>query len=83
MLLLLRGGGVLLILPICVIGEMNGGVVSLELKLVASVTMLDTNNLLFWLYIHVPATIEFCFVVARITNAVNTHLYCPSALLVK
>jgi hypothetical protein len=44
--------------------------------------VLDTNNLLFWLYIHVPATIEFCFVVARITNAENTHFYCPAPLLV-
>ena len=43
--------------------------------------VLDTNNLLFWLYIHVPATIEFCFVVARITKWRKYSLIFPSSVI--
>ena len=43
--------------------------------------VLDTNNLLFWLYIHVPATIAFCFVVARITKCRKYSLLLPSSVI--
>ena len=43
--------------------------------------VLDTNNLLFWLYIHVPATIEFCFVVSRIPKCQKYSLLLPSSVI--
>jgi len=43
--------------------------------------VLDNNNLLFWLYIHVPATIVLCFVVARITKCRKYSLLLPSSVI--
>jgi len=43
--------------------------------------VLNTNNLFFWLYIHVPAAIAFCFVVAKITNCRKYSLLSPSSVI--